>query len=580
MSESPTAVINDLTVHENNAPTLVPEVYKPELKTKIGKIDFESVSPTEVMNFVSPDGVCRDLGCVRVSEQPLLLPEFEETISPRMRVLFKEATPRVERTRGYLKAMLVDKTVINELQQKDEDGQFGAEDISRIFGLGKEYSWEVKRLDSILNKNIDPELIPIVIESFVVNNQLPAAVTDAVKNDFYLISKISDLINNQTFHDEFWLNGRPGATPYPTEIKQEIDYIIKLWVTDAQKEGVLDDTQTESIRESLNNFFNADKKFWTQEAQTGTNTIGELYELTNRQYVEYRVVNDMGTENWYSAHGNNSNLKGFIKHSKAFPAGEYLVGLHKTTMALYQDLFPEIFTDFELNKLKMIDPNLGYLDRNYKPNESCDLSNGSWEDDTKTITIKSGTLVRAERGDDIANELAFHFAGPKVRRLLSDFITDFHEITHGIYSKRVHKGIIGLEKYHSTADHAINEGLSVTMELLAIDALKANAEAVGLSHQDVLQLEECKQARLYSLKKQKNGYTEGTYRIFHKIYADAAGKGEERDMRKGLSAISDFISKLDTEKTLSIKRDSPEYLEALKAGDPNKWLGLFSKVST
>ena len=50
----------------------------------------------------------------------------------------------------------------------------------------------------------------------------------------------------------------------------------------------------------------------------------------------------------------------------------------------------------------------------------------------------------------------------------------------------------------------------------------------------------------------------------------------ERDVHKGLLAVREFLDTLDVQKTINIKRDSPEYKQALKEGSPQKFTGLFS----
>lgn len=235
----------------------------------------------------------------------------------------------------------------------------------------------------------------------------------------------------------------------------------------------------------------------------------------------------------------------------------YLPQLYKEVTLAYRNFFPEIYTDVEIPRLIMDGPHKGNIGGKYNPKKG-------------QITIRSGTFTTEE-------EINAFGCNTFRRGKIYDAVILAHEYTHAIYYslKNSHAPKL-MVKYAKTADHAINEGLAVLMELLFIDMLKQNPHFLQLSQQEVESLESCKKTRLYGLKHQQNAYTQGTYRILHKVYADGAGSINHRDMHQGLVAVRWFIDAINPAKTISILRRDHEYKALLKEGNPEGWKQLFS----
>ena len=79
---------------------------------------------------------------------------------------------------------------------------------------------------------------------------------------------------------------------------------------------------------------------------------------------------------------------------------------------------------------------------------------------------------------------------------------------------------------------------------------------LDLNEKDLADLKIWKLKRLFALKKEKNSYTEGTFWILHKVYTDAAGKTNKRDVQAGLVAIKSFIESLNQQRTMQIFREN------------------------
>lgn len=529
------------------------------------KIDFKSITINQVKEIIMSVGACADIDSFRVNNNPTYIPydtEAGRTINHRVTIL-----------RGHLDGMLNNSDVLSYISNIPDNTELSKQEIAKQLGLGKGYEFVVERLYWVINKGIDPELVAPGVHEYMKVNNLPDIVTESLNSDTTLLLQFVNLITDPTFKKEFNLDMSPGSKPYSKEIKNKIDLIVNRWITNIKSKN--DNTEfLVKVQSTFNNFFNLEQKFWPQVSETLSETSLTIQGSTNSTYFEHRTTNSVGElSNWYPSGygGSEQNIDSIRRHARTVEKGKYLTGLFNYVDDLYQEFFPELYIKPDVQKLSLEEPYKPWKDA---PKESCDQSNGFWDGDG-TIGIKSGTVVKSNTAGDIANENSFHFAGPSVRRLNTDIVTMAHEEAHAIYEEIVRKGATRPENYHNTADHAINEGTSVLVELLIADKIIENAERLGFNEKDVEEFKAMKTARMYKLAHQKNGYTEGTYKILHKVYSESAGRINKRNMHQGLLAVRAFLDGLDPKKTAGIKRDSPEYLEALKSGDPKKWAGLF-----
>jgi hypothetical protein len=479
---------------------------------------------------------------------------------------------RVKFLRGYLEEMLNDDKAMSLIANLPEGEELSRKQLKDMFGLGEGYEFVVTRLYHVINHGIDPEVVPIIVGlDFDEKSGLPKSVSDSFANDTTLTMKFLELMIDKDFRNEFFHEAYPGAKPYSEGVTGKLDEIKNKWIKDIQKNDN-DQKTVEKFEEAFDKYFNIKRELWAAQCKL-YNSDMYLQGATNSKYFEHRSFDTIGQiTDWSpnSFNGVRSNMDLIKSHAISLERGKYLVSLFKVVDSLYAKYFPEIYVSPDVDKLTIEDPFRSY---NHKPDESCDEANGHWY--KGEIGIKSGTVIRPVNSSDISEEDTLHFGGPKVKRKVNDLIVMTHEFTHAIYEKTVRKNTDTANDYHSTADHAVNEGASVLMELLMADMLIENSKELGFDQKEIEQFESVKQARLYSLKKHKNGYTQGTYRILHKVYKDGAGNGGQRNMHNGLEAVKEFLGKIDIKKTMSIKRDSFEYTAALKSGGPTEWLKLF-----
>lgn len=534
------------------------------------------ITVEKVTNLVQPIGACKDLEDIRISDEPIFN-RFKDTENIRIKQALSEVEPKVENIRVCLKGILNNDSVLSALSQLEDGREWDRNSIQRALGLYEDPAYKVDRLYYILNKNIDPELVPISIEGYVFSRNLPAEMVDVLYSDTELFTQFIKLITDPKFQKEIYIRLRPGSESYSQEIGNNVNSLIDYWT---QTVGSRTDSEEviERTKSGLEDFFNIHRNYWPQAKEVGGNTIHSIKELTNEVYFQEKNYDRFGqpTGRWYYPSPNEVSLTCLVRYARAVERGKYLLGIFNDVTDLYQEYFPEVYADAEVSGLIIEDPKKPWS--NQEPEDVCTDANGVWKSQKRQIVIKSGTIIRSNTAQDISEEEAVYFSGNKVKRWINDIVVMSHEYTHGIYDILVrHKiDITKIKEYKSKADHAINEGFAVLMELLMADNLIANAEKLGLNKQDTRQLQEIKQSRMYSLKKQRNGYTEGTFFILHKVFLDGAGRGNERDIHKGLLAVRDFLGKIDPRITTVVKRDSSEYVKALREGDPQKWIELFS----
>jgi len=530
-----------------------------EGKLEQSPLSPESISVQEVLEMVEPTGTCRNLGVIRLREEPSEeIPQAEQE--------------GIDRLKPYLQKALASDPLLADLARSG-DKPISQEQIRNLLGISDER--DIVRLYYILNHNLDPALIPAALEKKRQQHQLPEATVKALRENPELQNQFAQLIADQAFSEAFFL-AMPGGEAYPPAVSEKIASLIQDW----QKATGID--SPEELQGQMRDFFNLGRKFWPEEAKTAHDTFMSANRLTTDGYFESKSFTSDGEfKGWVSGHGSipNSPVRETLtRHAQAAEVGKYLVALQRKILGIYQRYLPEVYVDPSIKKLEITNPLIakrkGYAEYGY--GESIEEVNGRWNPEKRLIGIKSGTDVSGLSSELPDKETVTH-PGVRAKRKVIDGITVAHEASHAIYGELVSKKLEGkVEEYSKTADHAINEGFSVLMELLMIDILRSHPEELGLDTTDLEKLEACKQGRLFDLKSEKSAYTEGTFRIFHKVYVEGAGKGEQRDMHQGLLAVRRFLDRLDPKKTTTIQRDSPRYLELLKKGNPQEWLQLFS----
>lgn len=553
------------------------EVSVPTQEFQLELLRYDDVLVREVKAMVAPKGACSDMATLRVGQQPLISNEyFKDELHPKIKDMYDAVTPNVEIIRGYLRRIMDDEKATTLLASLPPGAEVSREEIQKLLGLSEGYSYVVNQLYFILNKNVDPELVAIPMLKFTLARGLRPEIADALRSGTGLLMNFVELTTDFQFWEEF-SKSNPGGKPYSPELSERIKSLIDRWMESITKQTMTSE-ELDASRSALEDFFNFNRKYWPQFSETGLDTLTQVQQLTLDAYFESRLFNSIGElSDWHSGGFTDPFINNLRNYAIAVERGKYLAAIYKRSLSLYQRFFPEIYAEPAVLSLAIEDPNKPW--HSLPPTESCDEANGYWSRVDQELGIKSGTLIRSPIADEIAQEDTFHFSGPSVKRKVDDLITMTHEDTHAIYEKLVRgrrSGDKPLEDYRATADHAINEGFAVLMELLMGDQIRANAESLGFSKQESDQFETMKTGRLYRLKRNKNGYTEGTYRILHKVFVEGAGRGALRDLHKGLSAVRDFLAKLDPNKTIAVKRDSPEYQQALKEGNPSTWLKLFT----
>ena len=538
------------------------------------KLTFK-VGIGEVKALVQPEGACRDLGDIRVNESPLS-EEFYDPLDARWEKLISETQPKVDSIRGYFKDMMNNDSVLLYINNLETGQEWNRDEIQKTLGLYEGYNFTLDRLHLILNKNIDPELVHLSMERYIRKRNLPGEVVDVLNSDTRLLTRFVKLILDPKFEEEFRRSSKPSSTPYTQEMENKITSLVEYWTQLVGERSGLDEI-TDRTKSGLEDFFNINGDLYLQQEEAGGHTLLQIRDLTSQVYFEKRIHNSIGEDvGWSHFSFNTPTLEYLLKYAQTVEKGRYLTEIYNKTSSLYQEYFPEVYTDPDVKGLIITDPFRPWSDT--EPEDVCTEANGVWRGEKHHIVINSGNVIRSKTAQDISENNGFHLSGNIVKRKITDTVTMAHELTHGIYEKLVRKKVdmSKVEHYHSTADHAINEGFAVLMELLMADKLISNAKDLDFNEKDIRQFQECKRGRLSRLIKEKNGYTEGSYQILHRVFVEGAGRGNERDVHKGLLAVREFLDTLDVQKTINIKRDSPEYKQALKEGSPQKFTGLFS----
>ncbi|GEM_PF-4459700 len=537
----------------------------------------------EVRRLVYSEGACQKLDSIRVRQLPFResqrISKYDEELAEKSLPYLPQAEQSALGLRPVLSGLLENQGLLHELANLPEGTAIIREALKKHLGTSSLPLTE--RLDFLFNHNIDPELIPFALANMGREaSEIPNILVQTLAQDEFLRRRLAIVLIS--------LRSRAlGKVSSPDSITHEINGFINETAGSLSKNPQATQEQISSLREYLQGFFDPEGK---QRITPALEFANKLQNISLRTYFEMRhrdhqilALYEGETERWFphSAYNNIPTLEDIKQHAKAAENGRYLLLLYQRTKNLYSRFLPEIYEEPDIDHLKLVDPRPSERwGSNFAPIERFEDVNGAYHPQEKSIDINSGTLVTVG-GEEAFDEETYTFAtDKKMRRRVTDTVIMAHELTHAVYDKVIgkHSSITREDNYQQTADHAINEGFAVMMELLLIDVLKANPGLLNLDQRDLEDLEIRKKARLFELKKQKNGYTEGTYRILHRVYTEGAGRGNQRDMRAGLTAIRQFIHSLNPDRTRQVLRTDPQYIALLRNGTPAQWQEYFSQV--
>lgn len=579
----------------------------------------ESVAPEvtveTVKRMVLATGPCDNLDCLRPREEPLdgLLKIYEVSEEEKAQIL-ADLEKKAEPVLFAIKDLFENEDFLKKLAGKPEKEKITSEEVRLILGADVELRF-VKRILLILNHCFDPEVIPAIFELMVkqTENHLESSVKEieniglpeqyrdrrkrliedreswvslegvsqALSENEELRDKWTDLFTDEQFINEFFLL-RPGVS-YSQEMAKRVEAVIETTISqfkETNKEAKVE--RMMAIRSGLENFFNSKGEEWTASGKTGSDFIEKISKLTGALYFERRFKDYIYPEKdrWMSGipFPNVFPIDYLRDYAIAVERGKYLLRLYLVVKDILERFCPEVFIPPEVEKLEWRDPYI--RGSSSKPRESCELTNGHYNKGDNLIGIESGTLVSGSTEEKVEAEETFHFGEKKMPRKITDVSVMAHEITHAFYQRLVRARLpenhaqIGVDR--GTADHAISEGFSVLMELIFADLLISNPGLLRLSIDDARRLEQCKEERFLRLRRERNGYTEGTFWILHRIYKEGAGLVSKRDMSSGLKKVRKFLDGLDPKKTLEVKRDSPEYMQLVRNTSPDALKAMFS----
>ncbi len=536
-----------------------------------------NADPSAVLDLLKlePSGPIGGLGRLRVSEAPVGFPVlYDQGGDPGMLAFYEQLQEKTKRRmselRGYFQGLLRNSDFLEYLADEKE---VDFDVLQKATGMSSGYENIVSRMESVLTNTVDPEVIPMAVatatEDFTLGCEL-AAIFDGHSQ---LRKMLTRIISNPEFVKEFMAS--KGFDGYTSKWLEILNTFI---ATVCEKyTAQFPEKESDEIKEHLQHFFNMDGAFWTNDPQTCGKMMVFAKQTTTGNYFQQRAEDGSENQVWSRFSQLPESLPDYMsEYAQGYQKARYFVGVYSRANTLFKELFSQVYVDPVIKSLSVsyARPVPGRKDE--FSSSSC-ASNGFWSDKDRTIGIRTPTSPEGLRPEAIQNEKVQAFVGGEGRRAIVDVLMLIHEIAHAVYNTRVQGSqIIDRESYADSADHAINEGHSVLLELVCIDHFIQNAADLSLTDEDVVFLEDQKVARLYFFKNTKSAYTEGTFRILHKVFVAGAGKGTERNVAAGLEAVAQFLDEIDSMKTLALRRDSPEYLEALQSGDPEQWFQLFS----
>lgn len=251
----------------------------------------------------------------------------------------------------------------------------------------------------------------------------------------------------------------------------------------------------------------------------------------------------------------------------------YLQNIYMRVISFYARYFPEIYLRSDSELVTMYDP------KNKESEQQTAESHGSFDINSREITITSETSLPDLEAEELAKTMTVVRGIPVTREVADAFIL-MHELTHRIYRIRKPSAVAENFRYVGTMptiDRALDEGLAVLVETLFVDMVSSGIgkEFFSFDEKEQGMLKALKTERFAALKKEGKGwwygraYFEGTVKIIHKIFKQAAGNPNSRDISKGLLAVRNFIERAEPGKLAILTRDDPRYCEIIRRGDIN-----------
>lgn len=550
------------------------QVASQSIEFKLGSLASQMVSIKEAKQIVAAEGACRALDFISINPASLRDNQKIHFKPEELRIL-SPVIDRGEAKSSELKPYL-DEVLNNEfLLDQFTAGSLSREVLQQHFKVAQPP--QINRMFFILNYNIDPELIPFTFAGMALRQRdIPEVFINHLSNSEYGRQKLAILLSNPVYMDNLAGLKSDDRQQYPPDLLGDIYSFMNNCLLEISHNPKVTKEQTLSLREYLLKFFNVGREGW-YGTESVRSFFSALTDVTKSTYFE-SYKDSVGGKKKSPLTGAVTVKDLIPQYRKSTEVAKYLATLYHRVKNIYAGAFPQIYNEPDIESLIITEPNertpgawrssLGEIVRD---------ANGSYSHIRKSIEITSGTVIRKGGVEEFKEETNRFPQKPTVKRKVGDSITMAHELTHAIYEKFTGSGVLTTLGNFGSVNYAIDEGFAVMMELLFIDVLKANPGLMDLSVQDIADLESEKRNRLFSLKKGKNAYTEGTFRILHKVYSEAAGKGGKRDMNAGLAAIRQFVTALNPDRILHISRMNKEYRDFLKKGDPTEWTRLFSQ---
>ncbi|MCH7730816.1 hypothetical protein IID21_04890 [Patescibacteria group bacterium] len=554
---------------------------------------LEQVTEAEVRSLIEPEswGVTKDIDLIQANDTPLgdIVSRYNDTQKWSSDRLDAEYAGKLEKAvapiREELGKLVVSEELIKALAQFEEIEAVSSKDISSFLNnLDKRGR---SRALMILRHGIDPELIPLALE--IQNKRGGAdgallAVQDVFRASEHLRLQLASMLTDKSLMKEFREASHDTGRGYSDELKDKVGQIIDTFDAGAGKLGNLSSEVIVYARRYLaGRLFDEMAVYPPHDKDTIESLHSSLLRLTADVYFRHHD-RDPG----WSLHQNagltatelieTPLIKQAWQHARSVEAGKYIVALYKVTDKILKTHFPEIYIDSHLDRLRLEDP-MSKLHKEEEVSEGADKAGGG--EGEGLVVIESGTIMKARGLAAFEEETVSAFTAGvngkeepveiKAKRKVIDTLTMAHELAHAMFDSTVHGRHVEVDFVDLSVKRALTEGFAVLTELLFIDLLRENPALLNLDDSDINALKQLKWGRLHSLRKKQNEYSEGTFRILHKVFKKAAGPPQERDVHQGLRAVREFIEAIDGDKILQVERSDAEYRKLLQEGDPNKW---------
>ena len=235
---------------------------------------------------------------------------------------------------------------------------------------------------------------------YIRKRNLPGEVVDVLNSDTKLLTRFVKLILDPKFEEEFRRSSKPSSTPYTQEMENKITSLVEYWTQLVGERSGLDEI-TDRTKSGLEDFFNINGDLYLQQEEAGGHTLLQIRDLTSQVYFEKRIHNSIGEDvGWSHFSFNTPTLEYLLKYAQTVEKGRYLTEIYNKTSSLYQEYFPEVYTDPDVKGLIITDPFRPWSDT--EPEDVCTEANGVWRGEKHHIVINSGNVIRSKTAQDIS----------------------------------------------------------------------------------------------------------------------------------------------------------------------------------